>query len=73
MQIPAQKFISECKKATFYVENDMPIGVVHDFLMYLKGMMVDKMIEAHKQQQSVADAQKQLESESDCADGDCNE
>lgn len=70
MQTPAQKFTSECGKASMYVENDMPIGILHDFLMFLKGLMVDKMVAAHQEQTSVAEAQKQIAQ--DAADAESN-
>ena len=61
-QIPVQQFTSECGKARIFVENDMPIGVFHDFLMELKGAMVDRMVAAHKEQVTQANAAaKQLE------------
>ena len=50
MQKQVQQFTSECQKAKIFVENDMPIGVFHDFLMAIKGLMVDRMVAAHNQQ-----------------------
>jgi len=49
-QNPAQEFVSECGRAKIYVNNDMPIGVFHDFLMSIKGLMVDRMVKAHQEQ-----------------------
>lgn len=43
-------FESTCGKAKIYVQNDMAIGVFHDFLMEIKGLMVDRMIAAHNEQ-----------------------
>jgi len=60
-QKATQLFQSECGRAKIFVENDMPIGVFHDFLLELKGMMVDRMVAAHKEQQEAAEAQKKLE------------
>ncbi len=45
-----QSFETLCGKAKIYVETDMAIGIFHDFLMHVKGVMVERMIEAHKQQ-----------------------
>jgi hypothetical protein len=45
-----QSFESVCGKAKIYVENDMPIGIFHDFLMMIKGLMVDRMVAAHNEQ-----------------------
>lgn len=62
-----QSFESSCGKARIYVDSDMPIGVFHDFLLQVKGNMVDRMVEAQKQEQAITDAHK----ESDCVSGDC--
>lgn len=58
MNKAVQQFVSQCGRAKIYVENDMPIGVFHDFLMEMKGLMVDRMIQAHKEQIAQAEAQK---------------
>lgn len=50
MQKPVQQFTSECQRSRILVDSDMPIGVFHDFLMMVKGMMVDRMVAAHQQQ-----------------------
>lgn len=73
------EFASECGKAKIYVENDLPIGVFHDFLMLIKGKMVDRMVAAHKEQEEQLKAQQELpphESEeqiSSCCGGECAE
>ena len=54
-QVPTQRFESECKKAVIFVENDMPLGSFHDFLMFVKGHMVDLMVKAQKEEQAVSD------------------
>lgn len=59
MQKQVTQFSSECGKAKIYVETDMAIGLFHDFLMAIKGAMVDRMVEAHKQQ--VAQAQEMMQ------------
>lgn len=64
-QKPCTKFASTCEKARIYVENDMPIGVFHDFLMEMKGIMVDRMIEAHKQQVAEMEAMRKLDQSDD--------
>lgn len=63
-----QCFESQCGKAKVFVENDMAIGIFHDFLMEMKGAMVDRMVLAHKEQQEVMEAQKQQDSP---CDGEC--
>ncbi len=55
-QNPVQKFVSSCERAVVFVENDMPIGVFHDFIMELKGLMVDRMVKAHQEQEAQAKA-----------------
>ena len=63
MQKQVQQFTSACQKAKIYVENDMPIGVFHDFLMMIKGLMVDRMVAAHNEQ--IAHAKASMEQGSD--------
>lgn len=78
MNTAVTEFKSACGKAKIYVENEMPIGVFHDFLMLIKGMMVDRMVAAHKEQVEQIQAQQNLpihESEelvSPCCGGSCN-
>lgn len=57
-QFATQKFESECKKAVIFVENDMPLGSFHDFLMYIKGHMVDLMVKAQKEELEIAESCK---------------
>lgn len=59
-QKTTQCFVSPCGKVHIFIDNDMPIGVFHDFLMEMKGNMVDRMVEAHKQQQKEAEDQAAL-------------
>lgn len=77
MQKAVTEFKSECGKVKIYVENDLPIGVFHDFLMLIKGMMVDRMVAAHNEQLEQLKAQQELpphESEiSACCGSDCVE
>ena len=70
VQKALQQFESSCGKAKILVENDMPIGIFHDFLMEMKGLMVDRMVAAHKEQAEQAAAQK---SQSDCDSVACTE
>jgi len=58
-----QSFESKCGKAKIFVENDMPIGIFHDFLMEIKGLMVDRMVAAHKEQEEQAKAAFQQDSQ----------
>lgn len=50
-QQTTQLFESENGKAKIYVDHDMAIGEFHDFLTKVKGMMVDRMVEAQKAQE----------------------
>ena len=59
-QITTQKFESEDKKASIFVENDMPVGVFHDFLMSVKGHIVDIMVNAQKEEEAMANEQKKM-------------
>lgn len=59
MATQVTEFNSECNKAKIYVQNDMPIGLFHDFLMAIKGMMVDRMVAAHQEQTTHSEAMKQ--------------
>lgn len=51
IQTPMQKFESKCSKARLYVQNDMSLGDLHDFLMELKGNILERMVQAHKSQE----------------------
>lgn len=64
-QIASQKFVSDCGKASLTIENDMPVGNCHDFLLRLKGQMVDIMVSAQKQENELAEEQKKA-SEQQC-------
>lgn len=61
IQKATQSFESACRKAQIIVENDMPIGIFHDFLMEMKGLMVERMVAAHKEQVEQATAIKNQE------------
>lgn len=63
IQKSMQSFESECRRVKIYVENDMPIGVFHDFLMEMKGLMVDRMVAAHKEQKEISERQKMIPDE----------
>lgn len=50
MQEQVAKFKSDCGKAIIYVENTMPLGSFHDFLMLIKSLMVERMLNSHQEQ-----------------------
>lgn len=58
-QTPSQRFESDCKKAVILVANDMPLGSFHDFLLNVKGHMVDKMVKVQKEEEAIAEQQMQ--------------
>lgn len=58
---PMQCFESDCGNAKIYVNNNMPIGIFHDFLMEMKGHMVDRMVDAHKKQEKEIQEHEALE------------
>lgn len=57
MQTATQKFVSKCNKVALIVDNDMALGELHDFIMLLKGVFVEKMVAAHQQQMAEMKAQ----------------
>ena len=61
--IPTQMIVSDCKKAHMYIENDMPLGSFHDFLLLVKGYMVDRMVTTQKQEEEVAKEQMAVPAE----------
>ncbi len=63
IQIGTQLFPSPCGKIKLYIENDTALGVFHDFLMLVKGEMVDRMIRSQKQEEEIAAAQRAAQEE----------
>lgn len=47
-QKAVQLFESECGRVQVYVDHEMPVGAMHDFLFELKGKMIDIMKEAQE-------------------------
>jgi hypothetical protein len=62
-QIGTQKFESEDKKFIVICENDMSLGLLHDYLLELKGNVVDMLSAAHKQERDAAEAVKKQDAE----------
>ena len=60
-QCQVVNYVSEDGKIKVYVDTDTALGQLHDFLMLIKGNVVDMMVAAHKEEQAYADAQKQIE------------
>lgn len=57
-QTPTQTFKSDCGKSQIIVDNDCPLGNFHDFLLAVKGHVVEMMVAAQKQEQDVTEAKK---------------
>lgn len=45
------QFESDCKRAKVIIDNDMPAGSIHDFLLQLKGHVVDAMVKNQKDEE----------------------
>lgn len=70
MQQQAQaKFQSENGKVQLLCDNDTALGDLHDFLMAIKGEIVQRMVKAQKDEEKASEEHKKQE----CEDGDCKE
>ena len=45
-----------------YVNNDCPLGLLHDGLMQAKGWVVERMIKAQKEEEAASEEHKKQES-----------
>lgn len=59
--IPHILFQSECGKGKIFLENSMGLGACHDFLMQYKGIIVERMVKAHKDQEEEVKQQENLD------------
>jgi hypothetical protein len=59
-------FESECKKMKLICDADTPLGVLHDYLMALKGEIVERMQNAQRQEQEIA--KQQMKESEECND-----
>ena len=57
-QETVQKVISSCEKIEIMFSGDTSLGVLHDFLLELKGNVVDRMNAAQKEEVEACDAFK---------------
>jgi len=57
------KISSEDKKISIYCDADTPLGLMHDFLLLLKGNIVERMSAAQNEEQAVTDKLKEKETE----------
>lgn len=74
-QKTTQQFVSQCGRSKVYVDNDMPIGAFHDFLMEMKGLMVERMVKAHAEQVEQNDSMKRVVDEAQhdsCEETSCD-
>jgi hypothetical protein len=55
------RFISENKKIIVLCESDTALGDLHDYLVMLKGSIVDRMVKAQKEDVESAEGHKELE------------
>lgn len=60
-QVNIVKFISEDSKMIVLCDADTNIGSLHDFLLEVKGNIVEKIIAAHKQEQEAAEKVKEAD------------
>ena len=65
-QIGSQNFKSECGRAQLIVENEMPVGQIHDFVMMTKGHMVDLMKKVHEDEKKAAEKIKEIDEAGTC-------
>jgi hypothetical protein len=75
-----QCFQSEDGEISLYFGKYTPAGKVHDFLMYMKAVVVERMVEAHKEHLMQVETMKALEAQSQeqpqekcqpCAEASC--
>tara|TARA_R110000868_G_scaffold347506_1_gene608530 strand:+ start:456 stop:677 length:222 start_codon:yes stop_codon:yes gene_type:complete len=59
------KKLNDKEQMTFIVSNTIPAGIVHDFVMEIKGHCVDVMVQAHK-------AHEEEVKQQDCEDKGCD-
>ena len=60
-QINTVKFISEDSKMMVICDSDTNVGSLHDFLLEIKGNVVEKILSAHKQEQEAAEKVKEAD------------
>lgn len=55
--------IEEKLACEIYVSNDIPLGLLHDGLMQAKGWVVDRMIQAQKEEEAISEKMKSIDEE----------
>lgn len=62
-QISMQKFESENGKINLLCNSDTALGDLHDFLLSIKGNIVERMVKAQKEEEANSENQKKVDSE----------
>ena len=57
------KIVSEDKKMTLLCDSDVSLGSLHDFLLMVKGNVVDMITAAQKKEKEASDAVKAKDAE----------
>lgn len=58
-----QRFQSENGKIQLICQSDTALGDLHDFLMAIKGDIVERMVKAQKNEEEIAQKQKEQQDE----------
>jgi hypothetical protein len=59
------RFSSEDKKIHLICDSDVSLGSLHDFVMHLKGIVIDRMIEAQKSEMAAMENKEETNKESE--------
>ena len=62
------EFDKQGKKVNILFDSDTPAGIVHDCLMEAKGICVDRMVQAQKQEEEISEQYKKLQVEEEGKD-----
>ena len=55
------KIMSEDKKISLYCDMNVSLGMLHDFLLLLKGNIVERMVKAQKEEEESSKEQEKKE------------
>lgn len=58
-QVQLVKFENKNKNVSILCNTATPLGELHDFLLEIKGHIVDRMVKAQKEEEEVAKKQKE--------------
>lgn len=65
----AVRFASEDTRIQLFCDANVSLGALHDFLMEVKGTIVERMVSAQKAEEEVTKKQKELDQESPPSEG----